>query len=241
MRESETDTLTTPGRSITEPEPEEPATLWALATGAGKDATLALHRARRQGRDVRYAFNVYEGSTERVRFHGTRKELVEAHGRALDLQVLLDHTHPRDFAPVFEGVLDALQERGVDGVIFGNVHLEGVRAWYEERTAAAGLEHLEPLWGREPAELVREFVELGYRAVVVSVDLESGDPAWLGEEVDHDLLDALEARGADPCGEHGEYHTFVWDGPEFEAPVAFRRGREVEMEGHRLLDLIPNG
>ena len=235
----ESETLTGPDRGIVEPETEETGPLWALATGAGKDATLALHRARRQGRDVRYAFNVYEGSTGRVRFHGTRAELVEAHGRALGLEVLLDHTHPRDYEPVFLGMLDALKERGVDGVIFGNLHLEGVREWYEERTTAAGLHHLEPLWGDDPGRVAREVVAVGYRAVVVSVDLERGDPAWLGRELDADLVADLEARGADPCGEHGEYHTFVWDGPELDEPVAFRKGEEVEIEGHRLLDLIP--
>lgn len=220
-------------------EPDRSSTVWAVATGAGKDATLAYHRARVEGLDVRYGFSVYEGSTDRIRFHGTRVELVEAHGRALGLEVLLDHTHPRDFEPVFEGLLGALRERGVDGAIFGNVHLDDVRAWYRERTEAADLRHVDPLWGDDPAEVVREFVARGYRAVVVSVDLERGDPAWLGEELDLDLIRSVEARGADPCGEHGEYHTFVWDGPAFEEPVRFRRGETVEMEGHRLLDLIP--
>ncbi len=235
--EAGTGTVSEPSRDVNAEGAAESA-LWALATSAGKDSTLALHRARAQGLDVRYAFNVYEGSTDRVRFHGTRRELVEAHGRALGVEVLLDHTHPDDFEPVFLGVLEALRERGVDGVIFGNVHLTGIREWYEERTTEAGLLHREPLWGGQPGAVVREFVELGFRATVVSVDLELGDPAWLGEEIDLDLIHSIEAHGADPCGEHGEYHTFVRDGPLFERPVSVRRGEEVEIEGHRLLDLI---
>lgn len=211
----------------------------ALATGAGKDATLALHRARAEGLDVRFAFNVFEGSTGRVRFHGTRAELVEAHGRALGLEPLLEHTHPDDFETAFGRVLDRLVGLGVEGVIFGNVHLEGVRAWYEERVRAAGLEHVEPLWAGDPGALVREFVELGYRATVVSVDLERGDPGWLGRRLDDDLVAEIEAAGADACGEHGEYHTFVRDGPGFRHPVSVSPGEVVEMEGHRLLDLVP--
>lgn len=209
----------------------------ALATGAGKDATLAFHRARAGGLDVSWAFNVYEGTTGRVRFHGTPKELVAAHTRALELELVTDHTHPREFEEVFLDVLDRLKERGVGGVVFGNVHLDGVRAWYEERTRAAGLEHVEPLWGEEPSELVRELIALGYRATVVSVDLERGDPAWLGRELTLSLVDEIEATGADPCGEHGEYHTFVWDGPDFHRPLPIRTGEVVEMEGHRLVDL----
>lgn len=209
----------------------------ALATGAGKDATLAFHRARAGGLDVSWAFNVYEGTTGRVRFHGTPKELVAAHTSALELELVSDHTHPREFEEVFLDVLERLKERGVGGVVFGNVHLDGVRAWYEERTRAAGLEHVEPLWGEEPSELVRELIALGYRATVVSVDLERGDPAWLGRELTLSLVDEIEATGVDPCGEHGEYHTFVWDGPDFHRPLPIRTGEVVEMEGHRLVDL----
>ena len=210
---------------------------YALATGAGKDATLAYHRARADGLDVGTAFSVYEGSTGRIRFHGTPVELVEAHVRALELELVVDHTHPREFEPVFLDVLERLKGEGVEGVVFGNVHLEGVRAWYEERTRAAGLEQVEPLWGEDPSELVREFLAAGYRATVVSVDLEQGDAAWLGRELTLSLVDEIEAHGADPCGERGEYHTFVWDGPDFHRPLPVRTGEEVEMEGHRLVDL----
>ena len=99
---------------------------------------------------------------------------------------------------------------------------------------------MEPLWGADPAELVRDVVALGYRALVVSVDLERGRPEWLGRELDPALIGEMEETDVDPCGEHGEFHTFVWDGPEFRRPVSVVRGREVEMEGHRFLDLTPD-
>jgi len=234
------ETRAVPERTVESEGVGRDAQIWALATGAGKDATLALHRARRQGWNVRYAFCVYDGESDRVAFHGTRAALVEAHGRSQELEVLLDATSDtREYEEVFEGMLQALRERGVDGVIFGNVHLGDVRQWYEERTTAAGLLHREPLWDEDPAELVRELVACGYRALVVSVDLERGDSSWLGRELDLELIHEIEAHGADPCGEHGEYHTFVWDGPGFAGPIRFEVGRQVEMKGHRLLDLIP--
>lgn len=212
-------------------------TAYALATGAGKDAVLALHRARARGLEVTHALNIYEGNTGRVRFHGTRKELVAAQAGALELELVAAHTHPLGFEEVFQESLEKLSERGIEGVVFGDIHLADVRAWYEERTVAAGLEHLEPLWGLDPGELVQDVVALGYRPVVVSVDLERGRPEWLGRELSLSLIREIEDVGADPCGEHGEYHTFVWDGPEFRRPVPIVRGEEVEMEGHRLLDL----
>lgn len=212
---------------------------WALATGAGKDATLALHRARAEGLDVAVGFNLYDGETDRVAFHGTPIRLVRAHCEALGLEPVLAPTEPGRFEAAFEGMLERLGGMGVGGVVFGNIHLEDVRAWYEERTTGAGLLHREPLWGGAPDRLVREVLELGYRALVVSVDLDRGDPGWVGRPLDADLVDEMAARGVDPCGEHGEFHTFVYDGPEFRRPVPVATGEMVEMHGHRLVDLSP--
>lgn len=186
-------------------------------------------------------FNLYDGDTGRVAFHGTPVELVRAHCEALALKPVLAPTQPGAFEPAFLEMLDRLEGMGVGGVVFGNIHLVDVRAWYEERTTGAGLAHREPLWGEPPAELVREVVERGYRARVVSVDLARGDPDWVGRPLDAALVAEVEARGADPCGEHGEFHTFVHDGPGFRTPVPVRTGRVVEMHGHRLVDLEPDG
>jgi uncharacterized protein (TIGR00290 family) len=135
--------------------------------------------------------------------------------------------------------LKELNARKIGGVVFGNIHLADVRAWYEERSKAAKLKHVEPLWGNPPGELVREVLSLGYRATIVSVDLARSDPAWVGQELTLPLVKEMENRGLDPCGEHGEYHTFVFDGPLFHAPVLVGTGEVVEQEGHRLIDLAP--
>lgn len=212
---------------------------WALATGAGKDATLALHRERARGLEIRYAFNVFEGNTGRVRFHGTPEALVRAQAEALGLELVAGHTHPRDFPTVHAALLEALGGRGVQGLVYGNIHLADVEAWYQERSDAAGLAHREPLWGEDPAALVREFLEAGFRATVTGVNLDNGHPDWLGRKLDEELVEAVEAFGADPCGEYGEYHTFVWDGPDFRRPVSFRAGAVLEREGHRFLECRP--
>ena len=136
-------------------------------------------------------------------------------------------------------VLADLCARGVGGMVLGNIHLADVRAWYEERITGVGLAHVEPLWGERPPELARELLGLGYRPTIVSVDLEQGDPAWVGRELDLELLEAIEHFGADACGERGEYHTFVSDGPAFLQPVTFRTGETVTMKGHCLIDLLP--
>ncbi len=213
--------------------------VYALSTGSGKDATLALHRARAADLEVRFGLNLYDAETERVAFHGTRRSLVDAHIRALGLEPVVVPVGEEGFEPAFLTVLADLCARGVGGMVLGNIHLADVRAWYEERITGVGLAHVEPLWGERPPELARELLGLGYRPTIVSVDLEQGDPAWVGRELDLELLEAIEHFGADACGERGEYHTFVSDGPAFLQPVTFRTGETVTMKGHCLIDLLP--
>jgi uncharacterized protein (TIGR00290 family) len=212
---------------------------YALATAAGKDATLALHRARAEGLQVPLAFCIYDPASERIRFHGTRKSLVEAQAQALELELVSLPAGPDDFEPVFMEALSRVEALGAGGVVFGNIHLQDVRAWYEERTRRSGLKHVEPLWGQRPGELVREVLALGYRPKIVSVDLARADASWAGRELSLSLVAEMESRGVDPCGERGEYHTFVFDGPLFHSPVQVQTGEAVEQNGHRLVDLVP--
>lgn len=210
----------------------------ALAWSGGKDATLALHRARQRGYRITRLFSIYEGNTGRTRFHGIRRELLEAQARSLDLPLLTDSTHPDEYETVFGRVLDRLRAEGIGTVVFGNIHLEEIREWFESRTRARGFDHVEPLWGDPSAQLVREFLTAGYRTLVVSVNLDTGDPSWLGRELDGKLVAELLNRGEiDPCGERGEYHSFAFDGPLFTEPVRVERGDTFEREGHRILDL----
>jgi uncharacterized protein (TIGR00290 family) len=209
-------------------------------SSSGKDCTLALDRARRRRMDVRWLANVYEGNTGRVRFHGVRRALVETQAAALGLDPVLRATHPDPFEAAFDGLLSDLKDRGCTGIIFGNIHLEDVRQWYEARVRAAGLEHVELLWGEPSIELLYEVVERGYHGLIVSVNLRERATEFLGRELDADLVTELGITDdLDPCGERGEFHTFVYDGPEFRAPVRFDVGETLEHEGHRFLDLVP--
>ena len=106
---------------------------YALMSSGGKDSTLALDRARRTGLDVRFLANIYDGSTGRVRFHGVRHELIEAQAASLRLECVQASAQPEEFEDVFLRVLDDLKVRGCQGIVFGNIHLEDVRGWYERR------------------------------------------------------------------------------------------------------------
>lgn len=214
----------------------------AVMSSGGKDSTLALDRARRGGLDVRFLANIYEGSTGRVRFHGVRQGLIATQARALGLEYVAAATSPQSFEDAFLATLRRLKASGVTGIIFGNIHLEDVRAWYEERVTANGLEHIEPLWGAPAVEIAWEVVEQGYRPIIVGVDLARPAVAYLGREFDADVVTEMSTTDElDPCGEAGEYHTFVFDGPEFKTPVDYEVGETMEIDGHRFIDLVPSG
>lgn len=211
----------------------------ALMFSGGKDSTLALHHAQADGPDVRVLLNLYDRASSRVRFHGVRAGLIAAQAASLGIELLQRATDPDTFEATFLDALGELRARGIDAVVFGNIHLADVRAWYEERTTGTGLRHVEPLWGMAPADVVAEFVATGYRARITSVDLERLPREWLGCELDADLLARLKATpGVDAAGEHGEYHTFVHDGPLFRNPLVCAAGAAFETETHALLDLL---
>lgn len=168
-----------------------------------------------------------------MRFHGVRAELIAAQASALGLGLVQARTHPDDFETVFLRALEELRAEGVGGMVFGNIHLADVRAWYEERTTARGFEHVEPLWGEDPRKLVAEFIARGWRTRIVAVNLELGRREWLGRELDDSLVAELSRwPGVDLAGEKGEYHSFVFDGPGFREPLALEITDEWEMEGH---------
>lgn len=225
---------------------QQPASC-ALSFSGGKDSMLALDRAIRRGWPVRYLLNLYDAASQRVRFHGVRQELIQAQADALGIALLSYPTQPDTFEQVFLGALDDLCERGVDAIIFGNIHLADVRAWYEERTTAKGLTHLEPLWGEPVGLLAREVVQRGYQATLTSVELARAREAWLGQPLSEALIAEFESAGIDACGERGEYHTFVSSGPLFRYPLPIRLGERVSMSGYALIDITlevsfsPNG
>lgn len=203
---------------------------YAVCFSGGKDSMLALDRARRAGLRIARLVTLYDGATERVRFHAVPISVMRAQAEELGIPLSVFPTTPATFEVVFLAALAALRADGITGVIFGNIHLADVRAWYEERVRAAGLEHVEPLWGEAPGRLAREVLARGYTAVLTCIEEAKAEPAWLGQPLSEELIAAFERRGIDLCGEYGEYHTLVTDGPLFRGPLPVRFG-DVHIEG----------
>ena len=203
----------------------------------GKDSALALWRARQRGLEVRWLVTAFDEATRRVRFHATPIASILRQAAETGATAVAVPTTWETFDASLAHALDGLVREGCRGVIFGDIHLADVRAWYEERTRRARLEHIELLWGEPPAALLAEFVAIGGRAVITCVELAKLDPTWLGRVIDDEFVRDIAATGIDPCGENGEYHSFAYAGPFFARQLLVHRGPRRDDAGFAQLDL----
>ncbi|MBX5469339.1 MAG: diphthine--ammonia ligase [Thermoleophilaceae bacterium] len=214
----------------------------ALSWSGGKDSALALRRLRELGIEPAALVTTFTEGYERVSMHAVRHELLRAQSEAVGVPLAEVWIPPEcSNAAYEERMARAFSEAPlarVEAVAFGDLFLEDVRAYREARLAAAGRGALFPLWGEDTARLAREFVDAGFEATVVCVDPRRLDPSFCGRAYDRALLDDL-PPGVDPCGENGEFHTFVSAGPVFETPVPVAAGERVERDGFWFCDLLP--
>jgi uncharacterized protein (TIGR00290 family) len=204
----------------------------------GKDSALALARARRAGLAIGCLLNFVDADSRRVRFHATRAEVIEAQAVAAGVPLRQHATSWADFEASFRGALASVAADRFAGIVFGDIHLADVRAWYETRVRAAGLEHVEPLWGEPPAALLEEFVTSGGRAVITCCELAKLDEGWLGRVIDESFPAEIAGVPIDPCGENGEYHSFAFAGPPFVEPVPWVLGPIRRENGFIQADLV---
>ena len=205
----------------------------------GKDSALALQRATAAGLAVTRLINFYDAATGRVRFHATRADMIRAQANAAGIELRAIGTSWPAMEGRFCEELATLRRDGFAGVVLGDIHLAEVRAWYEERVRSEGLDHAEPLWGESSAQLVKEFVDAGGRAIITCVDTSRLGASWLGRIIDDAFLDEIGDTGVDQCGENGEYHSFAFRGPVFTHPVNWRPGETRSESAFSQLDLLP--
>jgi uncharacterized protein (TIGR00290 family) len=210
----------------------------ALAWSGGKDSALALHALRAAGSPPAALLTVVDEGSARVAHHGIPDALLRAQAAATGLELVTVAVPPGAGNDVYEARMRAAL-RGFDGVAFGDLFLADLRAYREEKLAAAGLEARFPLWESDTRALADEFVAAGFRALVVSVDGDQLPHTFLGRELDAAFLADLPA-GADPCGERGEFHTFVYAGPVLAAPIAVRPGERRSDGRFAWLELAPD-
>jgi uncharacterized protein (TIGR00290 family) len=214
-----------------------------LCWSSGKDSAWALHVLRQTGDvDVVALLTTINQVHDRVAMHAVRSVLLEAQADAagIPLWPLLIPSPCSDieYEAAMCAALERARDSGITVAAFGDLFLEDVRHYREQKMAGSGIQPIFPLWGMPTRVLAREMVSVGLRARLTCVNPKELAPRFAGREFDYALLDELPAT-VDPCGERGEFHTFAYDGPMFHHPVAIESGEVVERDGFVFADLLP--
>jgi len=212
--------------------------LLAASWSGGKDSCQALWRMKQAGARIHGLLNMLDEQGERSRSHGVRPEVLAAQASAMGLPLFSGYASWAQYESEFIARLHDLAAAGVQGMVFGDIDLDDHRQWEEKVCAAAGLRAWLPLWQQSREQLVRDFVDAGFLARIVMLNTDMVSQKWLGQTLDHALIDAMLSEGVDPCAESGEFHTLVTDGPLFSAPLSLTDG-VLRIDGcYASLDLI---
>jgi uncharacterized protein (TIGR00290 family) len=209
----------------------------------GKDSAMALHALGAEpGVRITGLLTTVTEEYDRISMHGVRRALLERQAESLGLPLHTVLIPPQCVNATYEARMkEALEQylaRGVRRVAFGDIFLEDLRLYREQNLSKVGMEAVFPIWKRNTRELARELIRLGFRAIAVCIDPRVLDSSFAGRELDDSFFSDL-PPGVDPCGENGEFHTFVFDGPIFRKPVQFRAGETVHRDGFYFCDLLP--
>lgn len=204
----------------------------------GKDGCLACYRAITSGVKVRYLLNMVTEDGQRSRSHGLSAQCLQMQAEAMGIPLIQQQTRGADYETEFKSVLLALKGEGITAGVFGDIDLEEHRQWIERICSETGIRPYLPLWGEDQNKILRDFIGLGFEAVVVATRANSLGKEWLGRRLDLDFVTDLDKLGnVTPCGEAGEYHTLVINGPLFQKRMQIVEADKVLREGHWFLEI----
>ena len=214
-----------------------------LSWSSGKDSAWALHVLRQRNEvEIVGLLTTINTHFERVAMHGTRHALLQMQAKAAGLplwEVPLPWPCPNEtYERAMADACASAIEQGISAIAFGDLFLEEVRRYREDRLRHTGLQPMFPLWGRNTQQLVEEMLDGGLRARIVCVDVSKMPGDFAGRDLDRDLLRRLPA-GVDPCGENGEFHTFAYAGPMYSEPISIKDGECVTRDGFLYADVLP--
>lgn len=210
---------------------------FVMSYSCGKDSTAALHEMIAQGNEPVALLTMFNQEAGRSYFHGADHRLLQAYADCLKLPFLLTPTTGEAYHLEMEKSLRAAAEMGAEAACFGDIDIEGNRAWCEERCRNVGLKSIFPLWKIDREENVRRIVELGYRCVIKSINNTLLPRELLGRILDEAVMRQMKDCGIDVCGENGEYHTLVVDGPLFRKPLPYRTGKLLDFGNYSVIEV----
>ena len=219
---------------------------------SGKDSSLALYEIKKDASlSIEQLVTSVNSHFNRVSMHGLRISLLQqqadAIGIPLDLIELPQNPSMEEYNELLTAKIKDYQNKGFEHCIFGDIFLEDLRTYRENQLKPYGITTSFPLWKKDTSSLIKRFIALGFKAIVICINSQKLEHSFLGRVIDEDFINDL-PNDVDPCGEHGEFHTFCYDGPIFKRPIVFDKGEETyrtypindsETIGYWFLDLIP--
>jgi len=209
-----------------------------VSWSGGKDCCLACYRAAQLGLDVRSLLNMVSEDGQRARSHGLDARWVRLQAEAMAVPIVQRRTADSDYEAQFKNALTGFRQMGITEGVFGDIDFEGHREWIQRVCSAVGVTMHLPLWQEDQTKLLNEFIKAGFKAVVVTTKADLLGREWLGRKLDRGFVDDLaEVKGVTPCGEAGEYHTLVIDGPLFKQRIHITEATPILKDGYWFLDI----
>ena len=173
------------------------------------------------------------------RSHGIKSDLIKLQALCMGIPIVQEPIGKNGYEDSFKKAVNSLKEQGINAGVFGDIYLVEHRVWIERVCNDLGIDAIFPLWNRNTTELIKEFVDFGFKTKVVSVREDFLTEEWLGVDIDNNFISKILAMpNIDPCAENGEYHSFVYDGPTFKTPVPINPGKKYKHDNHYFLELL---
>ena len=204
----------------------------------GKDSCFALYEAIRKGYQISHLVNFISKEFHRVSFHGIEARLIQLQSHALRVPVLQKETTWDGYEQEFKEAVRSLVSGGVEGMVFGDIHLQEHKDWTERVCHDLGIKAIEPLWGKKLEDILDDFIDEGFEAVIVSAQSDLVDKEWVGRRLDRVFIEYVRSKGIDICGENGEYHTVVTNGPIFQGRIRLIESKVISRNNYWFLDTI---
>jgi len=210
----------------------------AVSWSGGKESCLACDKAILGGFAVSHLLNMISEDGRRSRSHGLDSTLIAAQSRAMDIPIIQKRTTWDTYEREFKTAIYELKQAGVRGAVFGDIHVQEHKDWVDRICKELDIKPIMPLWGRDTEDIFTEFIDAGFKAIVVRLKADLLGEEWLGREIDRSFMnDLLKLGKVDLCGELGEYHTFVTDGPLFKRRIRILQSDKVLKDGYWSLDI----
>ena len=218
---------------------------YAVSWSGGKDCCFAYWKAISRGLKVSYLVNSINDDPTKSMSHGLKPELLTSQAQAIEIPIFQPKVSWGNYETGFKAALEELKLKGITGLIAGDIYLQEHKEWVDRVCSEVSIKAVQPLWRMDTLQLLNDFIKAGFKTIIVSVKSKFLGKEWLGKQLDNDLAIELSQlaknSNIDPCGEGGEFHTFVCDGPLFKKSVKIGRTNTVKRDDHWFLDILEYG